>query len=330
MKPTMMSKSTVASFVLTLVAAGGTAAAEAQPAAPAPKPTPPSTATPTAPPSGEIELWVRGPGKGADDTPRVRTLKLDLDKLPLVDGARFDAQYTRSRPYRGIALGAVIERFAPEPSLNLAILHFANGMAVPLPFRDDAVMKRLDPLIARGMGAKAKDPIQIGVFPGIPKRNARADARPIVFGGNKIVVAALWHPALGDKEKPVFSPWSHTDTLTSIEFVASKPYYAQFDVDGDAQVQRGLALFQKSCQFCHGVRQVGAKFGMDFVEPIPIHKWKNLDRRFYWHVKYRRPDPVSPGEMPALTYMTEEDASAVWAWLRSAAEQPLRAYQPPR
>ncbi|MES1205380.1 MAG: c-type cytochrome [Pseudomonadota bacterium] len=288
-------------------------------AAETPAPPPPA-------PSGEIDLWVRGPGKSADDTPRGRSLKVDLDKLPLVDIARFDVQYARSRPYRGIALGAVIERLSPEASLDLAILHFANGMAVPLPFRDAATMRRLDPFVARGMGAKSKDPIQIGVFPGIPKRNARADARPIAFAGNKIVVAGLWHPALGDQEKPVFSPWSHTDTLTSIEFVESKPYYGQFNVDADAQVQRGLGLFQGSCQFCHGARKTGARFGWDFVEPMPMYTYRKSMNLFY-HVAYKPIDAAEKGlMMPAMRFMTQDDAAALWQWLRAVATKPMPAY----
>jgi mono/diheme cytochrome c family protein len=312
MNPTTDGRSALVFVAFMTLSSGISAAAEAPP--------------PPLAPSGEIELWVRGPGKSADETPRGRSLTVDLDKLPMVDTARFDAQYARSRPYRGIALGALIERFSPETSLDLAILHFANGMAVPLPFRDAATMRRLEPFVARGMGARSKDPIQIGVFPGIPKPNARADARPIAFAGNKIVVAGLWHPALGDKEKPVFSPWSHTDTLTSIEFVESKPYYGQFDVDGDAQVQRGLGLFEKSCQFCHGARKTGARFGWDFVEPMPMYTYRKSMNLFY-HVAYKPIDAAEKGlMMPAMRFMTQDDAAALWQWLRAVATKPMPAY----
>ncbi len=286
-------------------------------------------AAPTPPPPGaEIELWVRGEGKPTDgDAPRERSQHVDLDKLPLVDMVRFDAQYGRAHPYRGVALSAVLSRLGPAASLDLAILHFANGMAVPLPFRDAETMSRLDPFIARGMGVEAKDPIQVGAFPSIPKQDARADARPIAFTGNKIVVADKWHPALSDKVQAAFSPWTHTDSLVSIEFAESKPYYRQFDVGADAKVQRGLALFQQSCQFCHGARQTGARFGWDFVEPMPMYTYRKAQMNLFYHVAYKPLDAAERGlMMPAMRFMTEDDAAAVWQWLRAVATKPMPAY----
>lgn len=222
----------------------------------------------------------------------------------------------------------VLEGFAPEASLDLAILHFANGMAVPLPFRDAGVMKRLDPFLARGMAVRSKEPIQVGVFPGLPKRNARADARPVTFAGNKIVVAGWWHPALGEKVKPVFSPWSHTDSLVSIEFAESEPYYRQFDVAADAQVQRGLEIFRQSCQFCHGARKTGARFGWDFVEPMPMYTYRK-EMNLHYHVAYKPLDAAERGlMMPALRFMTREDAAALWQWLRAVATKDMPPYAP--
>jgi hypothetical protein len=107
-----------------------------------------------------------------DQAPRARTQKVDLDSLRLVDGKRFDAQYGAERGMKGIALAAVIDSFAPDPSLDLAILHFANGMAIPVPFRDLAVMKRLDPFIARGMETHAGGPVKAGFFPDIRRKGA--------------------------------------------------------------------------------------------------------------------------------------------------------------
>lgn len=42
----------------------------------------------------------------------------------------------------------------------------------------DGVMKRLDPFLARGMTVRSKEPIELGVFPSLPKRDAQADRRP--------------------------------------------------------------------------------------------------------------------------------------------------------
>ena len=134
-----------------------------------------------------------GPLQG-DKAPRARSQALNLDQLPLVDSQRFDAQYGASHAFRGVALANVIASFAPEPALDVAILHFANGMAVPVPFRDAETMKRLDPFIARGMETHPEGPVRAGFFPEIRRKGATEDPRPIVFSGNKMVVAVLWHP----------------------------------------------------------------------------------------------------------------------------------------
>jgi hypothetical protein len=287
----------------------------------------PAAASPAAA-SSSIEIWIRagGPLQG-DSAPRARSQSVSLDALPLVDSQRFDAQYGASRAFRGIALANVIASFAPDASLDVAILHFANGMAIPLPFRDAAVMKRLDPFIARGMETHPKGPVRAAFFPEIRRKGATEDPRPIVFSGNKIVVAVLWHPAVAEAAQPKFSPWRHTDTLTSIELVASRPYYGQFDVGGGDWAARGLALFKESCQFCHGVRKVGAKFGWDFVEPTPIYSYRKPTRNLFLHVAYKPLDAAERGlMMPAMSFMSEPDTALLWQWLKAVATKPMPAY----
>ena len=204
-------------------------------------------------------------------------------------------------------------------------------MAVPLPFRDAAVMKRLDPFIARGMETHAKGPVRAAFFTDIRRKGATEDPRPIVFSGNKLVVAVLWHPAVAAAAQPAFSPWRHVDTLTSIELVASRPYYGQFDVGGGAWAERGLALFKESCQFCHGVRKVGARFGWDFVEPTPIYSYRKPTRNLFLHVAYKPLDAAERGlMMPAMRFMSEDDAALLWQWLKAVATKPMPAYAPPK
>src|SRR4029079_14396207 len=131
---------------------------------------PPAAGSPASPPSPKaaaapsvVEIWVRGAGPTTgDQAPRARTQRLDLDTLALADAKKFDAQHGGPRAVRGVTLASVIAGFAPDASLDLAILHFANGMAVPVPFRDVAVMKRLDPFIARGMEARTGGPVKAG------------------------------------------------------------------------------------------------------------------------------------------------------------------------
>lgn len=283
-----------------------------------------------APPVSAVEIWERGGGPAqGDEAPRARSQWLNLDMLPLVEVERMDAQYGGVRAFRGISLAAVITRFAPDASLDLAILHFANGMAVPVPFRDAAVMKRIDPFLARGMETHRKGSIRAGFFPDIPKKGAAADARPITFSSNKVVVAEGWHPSVTASAQK-FSPWAHVDTLASIELVAAAPYYRQFDVGGDASIRWGFALYRESCQFCHGARKVGAKFGWDFVEPAPIYSLRKPSTNLLYHVAYKPLDAAERGlMMPAMSFMTENDAAVLWQWLHAIATKPMPPYAAP-
>ena len=300
---------------LTILALSSTAAA-----APAPAPS-------------TIDVWVRGPGAPVGDSaPRARSETVDLDKLPLADVERVDAQYGGRRVFRGVAVAAVIDRFKPPASMDLALLHFANGMAIPVPFRDADAMRRLDPFIARGMETHRKGPIKVAFFEDIKKKGAAVDVRPIVFGANKVVVSELWHPAVAEKAKATFSPWSHADSLTGIELVAKAPYYHQFDpgTPGVFDVSKGLAVFEQTCQFCHGVRKVGAKLGWDFVEPEPIYKHAKPARNLFYHIRYKSPDAAQKGlMMPAMKHMSEDDAAMLWEWLRAIAIKPQPTYAPP-
>jgi mono/diheme cytochrome c family protein len=202
-------------------------------------------------------------------------------------------------------------------------------MAVPVPFRDAGAMKRLDPFIARAMETHPGGPVRAAFFPDIRRKASTEDPRPIAFSGNKIVVAELWHPAVAAAAQRAFSPWRHTDTLTGIELVASRPYYHQFDPGGGDYVQRGQALFQQSCQFCHGVRKVGAKLGWDFVEPAPIWTVHRGAKNLFLHVAFKPVDATERGlQMPAMRFMSQDDADLLWHWLKAVATAPQPPYAP--
>jgi mono/diheme cytochrome c family protein len=279
-----------------------------------------------------IEIWVRRPNatRAADTAVvRERAQQIALDDLPLTDTQRSDVQYSGTFTYRGIALAAIIDKFGPPPSTDLALLHFANGMQIPLAFRDAELMGRLSPFVARGMRLAPKRPMQIGRFPKVSRSDPKiVDPRPIIFAGNKLVVADRAHPDVPPANRDVLSPWALADSLSGIEFVSRAAYYAQFDVDADPAVKDGERLFTQSCQFCHGVRQTGAAFGWDFVEPTPIAEYRQ-GSSFFLHVRYKPLDAVSRGlRMPALSYMSENDARSLWRWLKAVADRPLRPYRP--
>jgi mono/diheme cytochrome c family protein len=270
-----------------------------------------------------IEVWIRKPA-GRD-----RLQVVNIDSLPLVEAKRVDAQYHGAFVFRGIGLDAVISRYAPPADVDLALLHFANGMQVPLAFRDGALLERLSPFLARGMRLGPGSPMRIAHFPNVSRpRSGFVDVRPITFTGNKLVVADPAHPDVPAAAREALSPWAQTDSLTGIELVSRAAYYAQFDVDPDPAVKAGHKLFTESCTFCHGVRGTGASFGWDFVEPTPIYDYRRA-RNLFHHIKYKPLDASARGiQMPALSYMSEEEARAIWVWLKAVATHPLAPYAP--
>jgi mono/diheme cytochrome c family protein len=224
-------------------------------------------------PTGKVEVWQRKAGAGVSARKDLRAF--DLDALPPVEVRRPDLQYGGWFSYRGVPLQTLLDQYAPPPEVDLALLRFANGMQVPYAFRDPQLAKRLDVFVARAMRPAPGQPFSAGRFPSISRaRNGFVDVRPITFGANKIVVREASHPAVPAEAQAVLSPWLHVDSLTGIELVSSKAYYAQFDVDPDPAVHGGYQLFTQSCQFCHGARGVGAAFGWDFVQPVPLYSYR--------------------------------------------------------
>lgn len=277
-----------------------------------------------------VESWVRPAGDAAAvETATFPRTKIELDSLARTEGRRFDAQYDKYRWFEGVPLTALLARLKPPASVDLALLHFANGMVVPLPLRDKQLLDQLDPFIALRMRASPTAPYLTEFPPLTRKAQNYVDVPATRFSGNKMVVARLWHPALGEKVQADFSPWALADSLVAVEFVQAAAYYKQFDVDSAAEPRKGLALFQQSCQFCHGARKVGAKFGWDFVEPAPLYTYRKGQKRLYYHVHFRRHDAVERGQqMPALKSMSQDDAGNLWQWLKAIGTRPMPAYSP--
>jgi mono/diheme cytochrome c family protein len=277
-----------------------------------------------------VEVWIRGGGTPQEGAaPRTRLRRVDLDGSPQRQIERYDAQYGHIARYRGVPLSALIAGFTADQTLDLAILHFANGMAVPFAFRDSTATVRLAPFVARGYKPSQREPYT-SAFPAIRKEGAVPDPRPTQFSGNKLVVSDRWHPDVAPDTEATFSPWARADTLLGVELVASRAYYAQFDVGGDAPVRHGLALYRANCQFCHGAHRVGASFGWDFVEASNVHDIQDSAANLYHHIAYRPRNATELGLlMPALASLTEEDASALRRWLQAIATRPMPPYVPP-
>jgi mono/diheme cytochrome c family protein len=276
-----------------------------------------------------VEIWTREPGNHDRNPhrPRGRLQRFDLAAGRSMDVVRMDPQYGSDQHYRGVELVSLIQRYEPPPEVDTAILHFANGMAVPVPFRDRAVMAKIDAFVVIARRAAPGKGAWQARLPSIPKPGAVEDVRPITFGGNKIAVQGRWHPMVPAAAEAVFSPWLHVDTLTGIELVRADAYYRQFDVEHNPAAEAGLQRFKESCQFCHGAHQNGAKFGWDLVDPIPLYKLRK--QGLGMHVRNREPDAARRGlMMPPLTYLSAKDIGDLWTWLQAVGTKPLEKYSP--
>ena len=275
----------------------------------------------------KIEIWTRAAGRYAtgQTLPRARVVTIDVDQLPFTEGPLVDWQYGGTRTCRYVPIAELIRRYGPPPEADTALLHFANGMAIPLPFRDATAMRRLSPMLVRSMSRNGRMSSEL---PPISRTDdLYFDVRPIVFQGNKVAVEGGWHPALRAGSERMFSPWQHADTLTGIELVDDGAFLRQFA--GDPSVQSGARTYGEVCRFCHGAYKEGAQFGWDFVEPIPIYEVRTKPVSLYYHVKYRAQDAPTRGlRMPALPYLTEKDAAELLSWLRAIASRPLAPYRP--
>ncbi len=278
---------------------------------------------------------------GAGRSRIVRSLR--IQEMPPITVELYDAQYGRKGRYLGQWLGDLLEQWRPRAAgptgdqpADMVLLQFADGVMIPLPLDDGgrpSVRVFVSWLRWDGKRWTSK-------FPPVTRdRAGYADVRPTLFHGNKVVVTSLGHPLLAKEAAGVFSPWQYADSLVGVEFVQSEAWYRQFNVQptGDAQTRadaglrtdKGMALFRSTCQFCHGARGVGAKFGWDFVEPLAVPEYMPSGLALLYHIRHRQTDAAAKGlQMPALKWMEAGDARELLKWLTALGEEPLRPYVP--
>jgi len=274
-----------------------------------------------------VELWTRRPGDYASGTtwPKDHLKKFDLDAAPAVNREMFDYQYGKKYFYKGVPLREVIGSYQAGPNLDTALLHFSNNMIVPMSF-DQEILGRVDALVVREVKIDNKWEKKL------PSRSkpdpVYSDPRPIRFEGNKIVVEKPWHPLADKQGESGFSPWRFTSALTGIEFVNRAAYEKQLLVDDSTSVVAGYREFLGRCTFCHSARQIGARFGWDFVEPLPTYKQK-APEHLLSHVKYPKWDALERGlMMPAQKDVSSGEIYLLWKWMEAVATKPAKRYSP--
>lgn len=268
-----------------------------------------------------IPVW-RRPTAGAKAAPVV----VAWSKLKLEERTSSDVQLGGERTFRGVPLKTILLTAAQKTNAeDTALLHFKNGMQVPVPL-DEAMLAKLDLFVARavkdasGKFAERFDNV-------VHERSPWMEQRAITFGTNKLVAKGPFHPSLGATNTQ-FTPWAHVDTLTGIELVNGAAWERTLRVSDDPRVLQGLGAFQQRCQFCHGVRGAGASFGWDFVKPIPVHTWRDAESLLY-HVKFRKLTGAEQGlMMPAQPDTTIDEVRALWDWMKAVSARELLPYAP--
>jgi|APLak6261678615_1056124.scaffolds.fasta_scaffold01097_2 cytochrome c5 len=263
------------------------------------------------PPAGQlIDVWIRPSG----DAPR-KPITIDLSTKPKTEVTRDDFQYEGMKAkYRGVSLRALLDTLERPGRTDLALLHFNNGMIIPLPTDDYELMKTLDPFVATEL--KVND-LWITAFPMVTKKGAEGrDVRPLKFQFNKVVVGTNLHPFTSKAaQADGFSPFFFADSLVGIELVRAENWYKQFDVGTTPEEKRGFAVFKSHCQYCHATREVGGRYGIDFMKPKPVVERVGVQDLFL-HVRYRDRNAPETGQMmPFFKDLQKDDVVALHAWL---------------
>jgi len=242
---------------------------------------------------------------------------LDLSTLPQVEVTRPDIQYARDGHYRGVPLWTVIATLKEPRDADLVLLRFQNGMVIPLPRRDEKLWRELDPFIALEL---ERDGTWSRAFPEIRKTGAEnRDVRPLIFAGkNKLVVGTLTHPDVPEAARlDGFTPFALADSLAEVELATAATYWAPFQPAGaSAEVKKGFGVFKARCQFCHGVKGAGSRYGPELKAGL-----KDDAHALFLHVRYREREAPEKGlMMPFFKDVSGEDAKALFAWMKAVSK----------
>lgn len=280
-----------------------------------------------------ISLWTRRAGDHSEGASlkKMHEVKVRLETLKLSAIRVFDIQYNKKMVYKGVYFDSLLRDYPFQKKSDLALLHFENGMIIPMKLR---TLREKEGSIFLALQVRYNKKKWTSVFPKVQKIDQETyyrDPNPIEFAGNKVVVfLGKKHLTFkqGGKTLRKFTPFAHIDSLVGIEMVNEKAYYRQFKVKGSDAVQKGFDVFKRRCQFCHGVKQVGASFGWDYVDPLKLSEKRN-SKNLHLFVKYPRLDAMSLGtQMPNQVDMRAEESKALWKWIDAVSRSGVRNYKP--
>jgi hypothetical protein len=242
-------------------------------------------------------------------------------------GPVHDLQYAKDAWFKGVELYSALKQFNGGSNLDLVLLHFQNGMIIPIPRAPSSKFTTKVWIATAWLDATGKE-IPGGfprtARPGIPQ----GDRVALIFKGNKLIADGLGHPFVPAEQTKWFSPWAHADSLAGIEFANFKAYYNQFSVAETPQQQHGYEASMKRCQFCHGAQGVGAKLGWDFVTPMPLYQRRSPQGIFYHATMATRDAGKHGRRMPTQPDLSPEEADGIWHYMERLAKTGVRPYTP--
>ena len=268
----------------------------------------------------EIEMWLRRPGVTSSSDAKFNLQKIDLKGMTFDELNTMDIQYGVETRVRGMHLRDLIAAYKPLPlSATMLLLHSANGMVIPLSIprlrTDRQVFIALETF--KNKAWTSQFPSSIRPDPTVK------DEHIINFNGNKLVVGSDWRAT-----ESTFTPWRHFDTLVGIEFAEETPYNEQFATTQKSLDQTGRGIFLARCQFCHGLKGVGAKKAPD-IQTIITGDDKNSIEKLYQKVAVPKPTYEQlTHAMPKQTNFTKGNAKQLAKWIKAIIPLELKPYTP--
>jgi len=269
----------------------------------------------------DISIWTRSPGQYGNEKDVKPGNKKTIAKNALKTSKQelLDVQYNKKLTFEAVRLMDIVNDYKPsDNTVDAMILHFTNKMAVVVPMSSDSATNLYVAFSTCNKGGKCEKS-----FPAVGKSDPlfEPDPRPINFKGNKLVSTIKQHPYVHKESN--FTPWRHVDSLIGIEMIRESAYFAQFDSGGS----EGADVYKRRCSYCHSAQYVGARFGWDFIEPVPVHTLKT-PKTLFFHVKYPKAHALNAGlMMPNQKDINEKEANLIWNWMKTLATKSVDPYK---
>ena len=272
--------------------------------------------------AAQIHLRGRAPGQRSWKGAPVRDINsrmVDPAKHATRTGRVFDHQYGRNIEIKSLGLRELVGMYHPRlVGMDLAILHFSNGILFPLPL--NMLKTNPEPLIATAIRQKGR---WTATFPPV-RLHQSGSVQKVSFKGNKLVVGRSWLKKYAKATKyGELDPFRRAGSLVGVEFVDSNAWFAQFRVASEKSHFRGRMVYFKRCQFCHSIRGLGATHGPDFDSPRVSRYF--TAKKIYTHVRLAG---RKGGGMPGQGDFTKAEARDFALWLKGVKKTALTEYRP--